>query len=62
MGEVTFACCFFLSIFLLLGGKHPHCSLREGYSGSGQEWHREKWSLPHTSAGENRSEEGSHPG
>lgn len=44
------------------GGKHPHRSLRKRCSCSGQEWHWKKWSLPHSSTGKNRSEEGSHPG
>lgn len=44
------------------GGKHPHCSVRQRHFGSGQEWYRKKWSLPHPHAGEDRPEERSHPG
>lgn len=44
------------------GGKHPHRSVGQRYFGSGEEWHWKKWSVPHPSSGEDRPEEGSHPG
>lgn len=43
------------------GGKHPHCTFGQRYTGSGQEWHWKKWSLSHPSAGKNKHGKGPNP-